>query len=49
VAATGHNRCIIPLKPEHLDAWLTAGAGLATYYALLDDRERPYYAHELAA
>jgi len=49
VAATGHNRCIIPLKPQNLDAWLTPGADLATYYALLDDRERPYYAHELAA
>jgi putative SOS response-associated peptidase YedK len=49
VAATGHNRCIIPLKPQNLDAWLTPGAELATYYALLDDRERPYYAHELAA
>lgn len=49
VAVTGHNRCIIPLKPENLSAWLTPGADLAAYYALLDDRERPYYAHELAA
>jgi putative SOS response-associated peptidase YedK len=49
VAATGHSRCIIPLKPGNLSAWLTTGAGLAAYYALLDDRERPYYAHELAA
>jgi len=49
VAATGHNRCIIPLKPQNLSAWLTPGADLAAYYALLDDRERPYYAHELAA
>jgi putative SOS response-associated peptidase YedK len=49
VAATGHNRCIIPLKPQNLNAWLTPGADPAAYYALLDDRERPYYAHELAA
>lgn len=49
VAATGHNRCIIPLKPQNLLTWLTPGADLATYYALLDDREKPYYAHELAA
>jgi putative SOS response-associated peptidase YedK len=49
VAATGHNRCIVPLKPENLNAWLNPGADLAVYYALLDDRERPYYAHELAA
>jgi len=49
VAATGHNRCIIPLKPQNLSSWLTSGEALATYYSLLDDRERPYYAHELAA
>lgn len=49
VAATGHNRCIIPLKPQNLGAWLTPGAEPTGYYSLLDDRERPYYAHELAA
>lgn len=49
VAATGHNRCIIPLKPQNLSRWLTPGEDLAAYYSLLDDRERPYYAHELAA
>lgn len=49
VAVTGHNRCIIPLKPQNLLTWLTPGADLATYYTLLDDREKPYYAHELAA
>ena len=49
VAATGHKRCIIPLKPKKLSAWLTPGAELAGYYELLDNRERPYYAHELAA
>lgn len=49
VAATGHNRCIIPLKSQNLSAWLRPGTELADSYALLDDRERPYYAHELAA
>jgi len=49
VAATGHNRCVIPLKTQNLSAWLTPGSDPAVYYALLDDRERPYYAHELAA
>ena len=49
VAATGHSHCIIPLKPQNLITWLNPGAGLAAYYALLDDRERPHYAHELAA
>lgn len=50
VAAAGHDRCIIPIKEEHLDAWLTCGQqDLARMHAILDDRERPHYAHKLAA
>lgn len=50
VAAAGHDRCIIPIKPPHLDAWLQPQASsLAALYAILDDRERPYYEHRLAA
>ena len=44
------NRCIIPIKPEHIDAWLNPDpANLAAQYAILDDRARPYYEHQLAA
>ena len=50
VSAAGHDRCIIPIKPEHIDAWLTPDRkNLAAQYAILDDRERPYYEHRLAA
>jgi len=50
VAAAGHDRCIIPIKPEHIDAWLNPDpANLAAMQAILDDRERPYYEHRLAA
>jgi putative SOS response-associated peptidase YedK len=50
VAAAGHDRCVIPIKPEHLDAWLNPNPkDLAAQYAILDDRERPYYEHHLAA
>lgn len=50
VAAAGHDRCIIPIKPEHVDAWLTPqGRPVVEMYAILDDRERPYYEHRLAA
>jgi len=50
VAATGHDRCPIPLKPENLDAWLAPeGRAKEELQAILDDRERPYYDHELAA
>lgn len=48
VAAAGHDRCIIPIKPENLDAWLKGGSP-EDMYKLLDDRERPYYEHKLAA
>lgn len=50
VAAAGHDRCIIPIRPGHLDAWLHPDpANRAAQYAILDDRERPYYAHRMAA
>ena len=50
IAAAGHDRCIIPIKPEHVEAWLDPNPkDLAAQYAILDDRERPYYEHQLAA
>jgi putative SOS response-associated peptidase YedK len=50
VGAAGHDRCIVPIKEEHLDAWLSPDPkNLAAQYAILDDRARPYYEHRLAA
>ena len=50
VAAAGHDRCIVPIKPENIDAWLNPNASdLAALHAILDDRDRPYYEHRLAA
>jgi putative SOS response-associated peptidase YedK len=50
VAAAGLDRFVIPIKPEHIDAWLNPEPDrLAELYAILDDRERPYYEHRLAA
>jgi putative SOS response-associated peptidase YedK len=50
IAAAGHDRCIIPIKAQHVDAWLNPDrANLRALYAILDDRERPYYEHRLAA
>lgn len=50
VAAAGHDRCVIPIKAEHVDKWLNPGASsLEALQAILDDRERPYYEHRLAA
>jgi len=50
VAAAGHDRCIIPIRPENVDAWLNPDPNnLKALYDILDDRERPYYEHLLAA
>lgn len=49
-AAAGHDRCIVLITPENVDAWLNPdGSDLAAQYAILDDRGRPYYEHLLAA
>jgi len=50
VAAADHDRCIVPLKPENVAAWLSpAGASVDAMYALREDRYRPFYEHRLAA
>jgi putative SOS response-associated peptidase YedK len=50
VAATGHDRMIINLRPENVDAWLTPqGRSDAQLQALLGDRQAPYYEHEVLA
>ena len=50
VAAAGHDRCIIPIKRENINAWLNPDpANLEAQYAILDDRETPYYEHRKAA
>ena len=50
VAAAGHDRCIIPIKAENVEAWLNPESSkLSAMQAILDDRERPYYEHRMAA
>jgi putative SOS response-associated peptidase YedK len=50
VAAAGHDRMIINLKPEHLDAWLRPeGKSFDELEAILSDRQAPYYEHEVMA
>ena len=49
VAAAGHDRTIINLKPAHVDAWLEPGGDLAALNAILDDKAHPYYEHREAA
>jgi putative SOS response-associated peptidase YedK len=50
IAAAGHDRCIIPIKEENIDAWLHPDPkNLDAMYAILDDRDRPFYEYEMAA
>ncbi len=50
VAAAGHHRTIINLKPEHLDVWLNPDSSqLAALQAILDDKRHPYDEHPNAA
>lgn len=48
VADAGHDRCIINLKPEHVDAWLTPqNHSTAELQAMLSDRAIPVFQHEV--
>lgn len=50
VAAAGHDRTIINIKPEHVDAWLNPDpADLAALYRIFDDKRHPFYEHRTAA
>ncbi|HST44125.1 MAG TPA: SOS response-associated peptidase family protein [Luteimonas sp.] len=50
VAAAGHDRTIINIRPESIDAWLDPVAGdRAALHAIFDDRQHPYYEHREAA
>jgi putative SOS response-associated peptidase YedK len=48
VAASGHDRCIINLKPEHVEAWLTPDSrSRKELQDILSDRAVPLYQHEV--
>jgi putative SOS response-associated peptidase YedK len=50
VAAAGHDRCIVNLKPEHVEAWLAPeGRSTEELQAILSDRAIPVIQHAKAA
>ncbi len=50
VAAAGHDRCIVNLQPQNVDRWLTPeGRSRAELQDILDQKQRPYYEHAIAA
>jgi putative SOS response-associated peptidase YedK len=49
VAAAGHDRCIINLKPEHAEAWVMPETRTAAeLQAMLSDRAIPVFQHEIS-
>lgn len=50
IKAAGHDRCIINLREENVEAWLTPiGRTDDELQAMLSDRQQPYYEHEVMA
>jgi putative SOS response-associated peptidase YedK len=50
VAAAGHDRTIINIQPQHVEAWLNPDASeLQRMYDIFDSRRHPYYEHRIAA
>lgn len=43
VAAAGHDRCIVSIKPENVDRWLQAQGNQAELLAILDDPAPDFY------
>jgi putative SOS response-associated peptidase YedK len=49
VAAAGHDRCIVAIKPENVDAWLSPrGRSKAELQLILEDRQRTYFEYRIA-
>jgi len=50
VAAAGHDRMIVSIKPENVERWLTPqGRSNEELQAILGDKQEPFYEHEVMA
>lgn len=50
IAAAGHDRCIVNLQPANVARWLTPeGRSDAELQSILDEKQKPYYEHAIAA
>ena len=50
IASAGHDRCIIPIREEQLDAWLNPNESkISACYEVLDGRQRLRYEYRMAA
>lgn len=50
VKAAGHDRCIINIQAQNIERWLSPeGRSTEELQAILNDRQKPYYEHEIEA
>lgn len=49
VAAAGHDRTIINIRLEHVDAWLNPHGDWEAMQAIFDDKRHPFYEHRKVA
>jgi putative SOS response-associated peptidase YedK len=50
VAAAGHDRTVINLRPEQLEAWLNPDpSDLDALYRIFDGKRHPFYEHRVSA
>lgn len=50
VAQAGHDRTIINIRPENIDAWLNPqGRSQAELESILEEKQHPFYEHAIAA
>ncbi|GLQ45679.1 hypothetical protein GCM10007862_07300 [Dyella lipolytica] len=50
VAVAGHDRCVIAIRPENIDAWLNPDPHhLSDMCVILDDPVDAYYQYELVS
>lgn len=49
VAAAGHDRCIVYIRPENVDRWLRGDGTDAELLSILDDPKPDYYEYRLVA
>lgn len=49
VAAAGHDRTMINMKPEYVEEWLNPNPNnLSALYCIFDDKQHPFYERTLA-
>jgi putative SOS response-associated peptidase YedK len=50
ISATGHQRCVVSLQEQNVSEWLSPiGVSRERLEAILEEKETPFYEHQIAA